>query len=98
VAQVEIVAENEVKGGWEFSVQVLSDTGDLRRHRVTLSWADYNLWSADGADQPEKVIEAVMGFLLSRTAAEMLGERFDASMARRKYAEADVEIPKLISR
>lgn len=96
--QVEIMSENEVKGGWEFIAQVLTDDGDLHRHRVSLSWADYNLWSADGGDQPEKVIEAVIGFLLSQTPAESLAERFDASIVRRRFADADEQIPKLIRR
>lgn len=98
VSQIEILSEGHTKAGWMYDVQVLDDQGDLRRHRVTLSWADYNLWSADGSDEPAKVVEAVVLFLLSRSGAHELAEKFDASIARRKFAAADQQIPKLIRR
>jgi hypothetical protein len=96
VAQVEILSESEMQGGWTFTAQVLADDGSLTSHRLTLSWADYNLWSADGGDQPVKVAEAVLAFLLSRMAALDVPAKFDASLARRRFADADECIPRMI--
>jgi hypothetical protein len=96
VAQVEILSEDEVQGGWEFFAQVLDDDGTLSQHRVTLRWADYNLWSADGSDQPAKVVEAVLDFLLSRITPNQLQAKFDASTVRRRFPDADDAIPTFI--
>jgi hypothetical protein len=98
VAQVEIISEREFQGGWAFDVQVLDDAGALSKHRVTLAWADYNLWSPDGADEPARVIEAVVQFVTSRTPAHDLAEKLDASTARRRFADADARIPQMIRR
>lgn len=96
MAQVEIVSESEDTSCWVFHVQVLDDAGTLRKHRLRLSWADYNLWSADGADPPARVAEAVVQFLLSQTTPSELAASFDASIARRRYENADVRIPAYI--
>jgi hypothetical protein len=96
--QVEIISEQEHGKAWQFLVQVLDDTGALHKHTLTLSWADYNLWSPDGADEPAKVAEAVMTFLQSRLRIVELEESFDASIARRKFRDADSVIPDFISR
>ena len=98
MAQVEVISEHEFAGGWAFDVQVLDDVGALSKHRVTLAWADYNLWSPDGADEPARVVEAAMQFVTSRTPAHDLADRLDASIARRRFAEADSEIPRMIRR
>jgi hypothetical protein len=98
VAQVEILSEREGRNGWEFEAQALDHDGTLRRHRLTLSWADYNLWSADGGDEPVRVAEAVLLFMARRSSAASLPEKFDASLARRKFPGADQEIPGLITR
>jgi hypothetical protein len=98
VAQVEIISETEFQGGWRFDVQVLDDSGTLRPHRVSLAWADYNLWSGDGADAPARVIDAVLTFLLQRMTPEELPAKLDASAARRRFAAADESIPRLIVR
>lgn len=98
MAQIEILSEEESPGRWRFEVQVLDNLGTLRRHFITLSWADYNLWSQDGADEPSLVLDAVLNFLLARVPAADLSERFDASFARRRFVEADQIIPTLIGR
>src|SRR5688572_13158349 len=79
VAQIEILSERECRNGWEFDAQVLDDSGELRRCRIALSWADYNLWSPDGADEPVKVTEAVLTFMLARAGAAGVPQKFDAS-------------------
>lgn len=96
MAQVEILSETERDGGWTFAVQVLDESGRLHPMQITLSWADYNLWSADGSDAPASVMDAVFAFLLQRLHAHELPVKFDASWARRKFADADALIPPLI--
>jgi hypothetical protein len=97
VLQVEIVSEREEVAGWAFVVQVLDDEGVLRRHEVTMAWADYNLWSASGGDEPAAVVAAVVRFMLSRVEhADDVPATFDASLARRRYEGADEAIPGLI--
>jgi hypothetical protein len=96
--QIEIMSEQERPGHWRFEVQVLDDAGVLRKHALTLSWADYNLWSSDGGDEPSRVADAVINFLLSREGPATLPVKFDASLARRKHRDADQVIPTLIGR
>jgi hypothetical protein len=99
VAQIEILSEQEQPGRWAFEVQSLDNAGTLRSHAVTLSWADYNLWSQDGADEPSRVVDAALNFLLGRVEAHDLPAKFDASLARRRFPdEADRTIPTLIGR
>jgi hypothetical protein len=95
VAQVEILSERDGPAGWVFTAQVLDGEGVLRRHEVTLAWADYNLWSGSGADEPARVAAAVLRFLLTKQKASELPSRLDAATARRRYPDADAEIPGL---
>jgi hypothetical protein len=98
VSQIEIISEHEHPGYWRFEVQVLDDAGTLRRHTLTLSWADYNLWSQDGSDEPSRVADAVMNFLLAREGPATLPIKLDASFARRRFSDADRVIPTLIGK
>ena len=98
MASFEIISETEEPRGWEFTCQVMDGHGALSRHVVRLAWADYNLWSASGADEPAHVASAVVAFLLARDSAARLRPSFDASLARRLFSEADTEIPRLINR
>lgn len=98
VPQIEIIAEREAPKRWEFDVQILDDAGGLRRVQMTLSWADYNLWSADGADEPSKVAEAALYFMIQRAGVDDIPAKFDASHARRKSPDADQVIPSMIRR
>jgi hypothetical protein len=98
VPQIEIMSEQERSNAWEFLVQVLDDAGELRRHQLILSWADYNLWSPDGSDEPARVAEGVMAFVLAQMPAAQVGERFDASRIRRQFPNADRDIPRMIPR
>jgi hypothetical protein len=94
--QVEITQEEEGAGSWTFALRVAGGGEGTRTLR--LSWADYNLWSGDGADPPEAVARAVVEFLLERVGLAGLPARIDASIARRRFADADREIPRLITR
>ena len=98
MAQVEIMSEDDGAAGWAYAVQVLDDDGILRRHRVTLSWADYNLWSGSGADKPSDVVAAVIQFLLTRSSPDELRPVFDAAIVRHRYPDADTNIPSFIRR
>ena len=89
----EIVSETEMGDGWFFEVRLAERPAVLT---LRLSWADYDLWSADGTDAPHAVATAVIRFLLSHTPAADLPEQIDASTARRRYPGADERIPGLI--
>ncbi len=99
MAVFEIISERRIPNGWSFEVQTIGRrAGQLRCVTLNLSWADYNHWSIDGADRAHQVAEAVLAFLLDRMAPRALPAHFDASLARRQFAGADEEIPKLIRR
>jgi hypothetical protein len=86
VSQVEIISEQPVARGLAFELQVLADDGALRRHRLLLSWADYNVWSHDGGDSPAAVAQAVVLFWLHHQ--RELPESLDASVVRRRFASS----------
>lgn len=98
MTQIEIIHEAEIEGGrgWEYLAQVLEDDGSLHRYRLRLSWADYNHWSAGGADAPARVAEAALAFVLSLRPSTGVPDSFDASIARRISRDADEVIPRLI--
>ncbi len=96
---VQIESEQEDHGGWTFRVRIAADAAaPASRRTLRLGWADYDLWSADGADPPHAVAAAVVEFLLSRLSPSDLPASVDASMARQRFPGADNEIPKLIRR
>lgn len=96
MAQIEVLSEQEGGAGWIFQTQVLDDAGVLRQHRVSLSWADYDLWCRGGDAPPARLAEAVLAFLLGRMDAAELRPAFDASIARRYDGDADTAIPRLV--
>jgi hypothetical protein len=99
VPDVQIESEQEGDSGWTFRLRLATGTaGQSVRRTVRLDWADYDLWSADGADPPHAVAAAVIEFLLSRLSPSELPASVDASVARRRFPDADQEIPKLIRR
>jgi hypothetical protein len=98
VAQIEITDETERAGGWSFDAQVLDADGRLHHCTLHLSWADYNLWSPDGADAPARVAEAALAFFLSERSMNELKSSFDASLLRRIDPEADKKVPAWIGR
>ena len=98
MAQIEILSEREQAGGWTFEAQILDDEGLLYPVKMALSWADYNLWTSDGADAPQAVAEAALHFLSSRTPPSEIRPSFDASLIRRLFQEADQVIPSFIRR
>ncbi|MBT8485059.1 MAG: hypothetical protein HKO59_14375 [Phycisphaerales bacterium] len=93
---IEIIEENEGRHGWSFRAQILDDAGGLHVAEVTLSWADYNHWSASGSDTPSAVAAAVVRFMLTHLAPAEVPARFDAATTRQRYPDADGVIPSLI--
>jgi hypothetical protein len=99
VSDVRIESETEDHDGWTFRLRIAADNAKPSSRRILrLAWADYDLWSADGADPPHAVAAAVVEFLLSRLGVAELPDRTDASIARRRFPDADTEIPRLIRR
>lgn len=91
---VEIITETEGANQWTYAVRVFHD-GRTRDHTVTLNWSDYDLWS-HGRSAPEKVVQAVFAYF-SRHGPDMdIPAKFDCSLIRRQFPNADAELPKLI--
>ena len=96
MAQIEITEEYDQAHGWLFEAQMLDEHGHLHHYQITLSYADYNLWSRDGSDPPERVAEAALHYLIEHMGIDDMKPSFDASIARRLEPEADRIIPSLI--
>jgi len=95
-AAINISNEHEAAGGWIFDVAVEHAARPAQRCSLKLSFADYNLWSSSGADAPSHVARAVVAFMLEKLDQDALPASFDASLARRRFANADVAIPQMI--
>ena len=95
-AGIDISNEREVNGGWTFDVRVNAPDGRSQQCSMKLSFADYNHWSGSGTDAPSHVARAVVAFMLQNSPPDALPELFDASLARRKFSDADAVIPTLI--
>ena len=87
----EIVKEREEPAGWSFDVQEIRADGSLAGIRLTLSWADYDLFCPDGAVPPEAVARAVLE-VAQDLWPEGVPPRFDASFPRRRDREANRRI------
>ena len=94
MATIDIGTETEGPNHWANEVQV-RDNGHVYDYRVTLSWADYDLWS-HGRVPPEKVVRAAFEYLLERESADSILSKFDCSVIRRYFAEVDRELPKRV--
>ncbi len=95
--QIRVLQEEASARGWAFQVAVRHEAARESIHRITLSWADYDLWSPGGSDPPARVVEAAVRFLIDHLGGETLPASFDASIARRRVAGADQSIPRMIS-
>lgn len=92
-AFIDVRGERAIPGGLAFSV-VLDDGAAGRALEIRLHWADYNLWSPDGADAPERVALAVARFVRARM--DPLPESLDAALLRRRFPDADATIAELV--
>lgn len=89
--EIEIGPETENAQGWRYEVNVFA-YGKVQQFKVSLSFADYDLWSR-GAISPSRVVERVVEFLLKHDAIETISERFDCSTVRRRFPDIDRELP-----
>ena len=94
MAIIEIKNETEGKNSWGYEVCV-KENGCSHDYKVTLSWSDYDLWS-HGRVAPEKVVQAAFKYLLAQEPASSILPKFDCSLIRRYFPEADAELPKMI--
>lgn len=107
--EVHVLDESERPGGLAFRVAVREpprdgarpDGNQERTVEVRVNWADYNLWSPDGADPPERVAHATVRYLcaeLARAGLPLSGlpATFDAATLRRRYPGADSAIAALL--
>lgn len=94
MSKIQIKTETEQPNRWCYEVS-LKDKGQTYDYDVTLSWADYDLWS-HGRVAPEKVIVATFEFLLEREPAAAILTKFDCSLIRRYFPEVDQKLPKMI--
>lgn len=92
--EIVIGTETEGPNHWAYEVAVRDPQGE-RCYRVTLGWADYDLWS-HGRVAPERVVRAVFVFLLQREPAADILPRFDCSLVRRYFPEIDKALPELL--
>jgi len=97
VPEIVVLDEQETPEGLRFTAR-LEAGASSRSVAIRLHWADYNLWSPDGADPPEHVARAAIRFACSRSPLSELPASFDAAMLRRRHADADREIPALVRR
>ncbi|MEM6334209.1 MAG: hypothetical protein AAF823_12805 [Planctomycetota bacterium] len=91
MADIEIGPEVESDVGWSYEVSVYSE-GKAHRYDVTLSYADYDLWSK-GSVAPSRVVRRAFEFLLEREPASMILSKFDCSVIRRYFPEVDTVLP-----
>ena len=94
VPQIHVGTETEGASHWSYQV-VVRDDQQTYDYQVTLSWADYDLWS-HGRVAPEKVIQAAFRYLLEREPASEILTRFDCSVIRRFFPNVDSELPRML--
>ena len=88
-AEVAVLQERETPRGLAFLIGV---GGGDRAIELLLDWADYNLWSPDGADAPSRIAAAVAREAVERYGATELPDPLDAARLRRHWPEADASI------
>jgi hypothetical protein len=93
MSTITIGVETEGNNHWSYQVQVQED-GARYDYQVTLSWSDYDLWS-HGRKAPQYVVRAVFEFLLARGGAKDILPRFDCATVRRRFPDADEQLPRM---
>ena len=93
MAEIEIGTETEKHNGWAYQVRVFEE-GRLHEFAVTLSFADYDLWS-NGSIPPSKVVHKAFVFLLQNEPVTSILNKFDCSIIRRYFPHVDRELPKI---
>jgi hypothetical protein len=93
---IDVMTEIDSPRGWTFEVRV-QDGGETREFEVSLSWAEYDLWSR-GQVAPERVVESAFVFLLKNEPLSAIKQRFDCALIRRYFPQVDSELPGLLGR
>ncbi|WP_432797974.1 hypothetical protein [Poriferisphaera sp. WC338] len=93
MAEIEIGTETEKHNGWSYEVRVFEE-GRVLSFAVTLSFADYDLWSG-GSIPPSRVVHKAFLFLLKNEPATSILSKFDCSIIRRYFPQVDQELPKM---
>lgn len=90
-SRIEVLSEREAGPMWVFGIR---DNASRRTFEVSMSWADYDLWSPEGAHPPSEVACAAAEVLLEALAAAdgALPRRLDVSLARRHRRDADAAV------
>ncbi|MHC4996915.1 MAG: hypothetical protein ACYTGQ_17900 [Planctomycetota bacterium] len=96
MTKIDVMTETDSPRGWTFEVRV-QEGGETREFEVTLSWAEYDLWSR-GQVAPERVVDSVFVFLLQNEPLEAIKQRFDCAVIRRYFPRVDQELPGLLGR
>ena len=88
---IEVLSERGHGPTWIFSMRHLPSG---RTHEMAMSWADYDLWSPEGAHPPSEVARAAAEVLLEalHDAGMPPPARSDVSRARRHRPNADALI------
>lgn len=98
----DVLEEREDGRGWRFGIRATPTNGGGEAEPwlfdVRLGWADYNLWSPDGTDEPATVAAAVLRTLLETMPAAELRTRFDCSLIRRLIPDAEGQVRANIGR
>lgn len=92
MAEIDVRTEQEDQQQWSYQVGVKTEDAS-RTFQVTLGFSDYDLWSR-GKVSPSRVVEEAFRFLLEREPLSAILPRFDCSVIRRYFPEADEELPK----
>ena len=91
-----LLSEEEGTDCWFYEVELPSGSSMSSRHRIRLSWADYDLWVRDGSIEPVRVAEAVLKFVRDHPAFDPLPQRIDSAHPRRHDSRADEAIGRII--
>ncbi len=95
MAEIEIKKETRHDRKWEYEAEI-TDQGSRYVFHITLNWAEYNHWCKSGDEQPQRVVEALLRFLLEREPASAIMSRFDCAIVRRFFPEVDERLPRMI--
>lgn len=96
MAAIEITSEERLDRKWVFDA-VIEQGGRRYPLHITLNWAEYNLWCETGSAAPERVVRALLNFLLEREPASAIMSKFDCSVVRRYFPEVDQVLPRRVS-
>ena len=92
----ELLDETELPDACIWRVQRIDSEGEIHRHQLRLSWADYDLFAPGGAIPPIQVAEAVTRYFFRHPVFQPLPRNLDAAIPRRRIPNADAEIAALL--